>query len=151
MRQTDATAKQNYKHAYDNRYDVRPLPELEPGNSVAVKLDDECGWTKTAKVLKQCDSPRSYLVQTDRGVLRRNRRHIQPLLSAPETPVRSGEGNVRCDRQLHSPVPEVAPPLVTPPVTMPPTPARVTSSDRLVRSPDRYGDYVLYSSYDKAT
>ena len=69
VKQTDEKTKQSYKHSCDNRHDVRPLPELEPGNSVVVKLDSERGWTKTATVLKQCDSPRSYLVQTDRGVL----------------------------------------------------------------------------------
>ena len=37
--QVDERAKQSY--SYNNRYDVRPLPELQPGTSVAVKLDNE--------------------------------------------------------------------------------------------------------------
>ncbi|KAG7485394.1 hypothetical protein JOB18_009561 [Solea senegalensis] len=51
VRQTDEKVKQSYKRAYDNRHDERVLPVLEPGNSVAVKLDNERGWTKTTTVL----------------------------------------------------------------------------------------------------
>lgn len=53
VRQSDAKTKQSYKRAYDSRHDVRLLPELEPGISVAVKLDNERGWTKKAQVLQQ--------------------------------------------------------------------------------------------------
>ena len=56
--------------------------------------------------------------------------------------MRGGEGSIECDGHLHSPAPEVDPPLATPPVTVPSTPARVTSSGRLVRPRDRYGEYV---------
>lgn len=76
--------EQSYKQAYDKRHDFGPLPDLQPGTSVAVKLDSERGRTKTASVLEECESLRPCLVQTDKGVLRRNRRHLKPLLSAPE-------------------------------------------------------------------
>ena len=33
VRQTDEKTIQSYKRTYDNRHDVRPLPELETGNS----------------------------------------------------------------------------------------------------------------------
>uniref|UniRef100_A0A665UM21 Gypsy retrotransposon integrase-like protein 1 n=1 Tax=Echeneis naucrates TaxID=173247 RepID=A0A665UM21_ECHNA len=142
VRQVDERVKQGYRHAYNNRHDVRPLPELQSGLSVAVKLDSEKGWTKTATVLKQRDSPRSYLVQTDGRVLRRNRRHLRPLLSAPNTSEKGGEDHIECDGEPHSPAPASDPPPDPPPVTVPVTAVHMTSSGRLVKPPDRYGEYV---------
>lgn len=63
-------------------------------------------YRETATVLKRCDSPRSYSVQTDRGVLRRNRRHLRPLLDAPEISEKNGEGSFECDVESHSPAPD---------------------------------------------
>lgn len=138
MRQVDERAKQGYRHAYNTRHDVQPLLELQPGLSVAVKLDSGKGWTKMATDLKRCDSPRSYFVQTDGGVLRQNRRRLRPLLSTPNTSEKGGEDHVECDGEPHSPAPAFDPP----PVTVPVTPIHMTSSGRLVKPPDRYGEYV---------
>lgn len=43
VRQVDEKVKQSYRCTCDNRYCVRPLPELQPGSSIAVKLDNEGG------------------------------------------------------------------------------------------------------------
>ncbi|XP_062395775.1 uncharacterized protein LOC134083467 [Sardina pilchardus] len=83
VRQTDDCAKLRYSRVYDTRHKVRPLPELQPGTSVAVKLDNEKGYTKSASVVQKCGTPQSYIVQMAKGKLRRNRHHLRPILWAP--------------------------------------------------------------------
>lgn len=41
LRQSDERMKESYWQTYNNRNNVRPLPDLQPGTSVAVKLDDK--------------------------------------------------------------------------------------------------------------
>ncbi|KAK9517534.1 hypothetical protein VZT92_022897 [Zoarces viviparus] len=103
VRQNNERMKQSYRLAYNDKNNVRTLPDLQPGTSGAVKLDDERGWTKSASVIKQGDTPRSYLVQTDKGVLRRNRRHLRPLQSPTETFQEGGDGGIVNDGELSSP------------------------------------------------
>ena len=64
---------------------ARPLPELQPGTRVSVKLDNERGWTKCATVVRKCNTQRSYIVQTEQGELRRNRHHLRPICGGPQT------------------------------------------------------------------
>ncbi|PVD27865.1 hypothetical protein C0Q70_10440 [Pomacea canaliculata] len=73
---SDAKAKQSYKNCFDKRHGARPLDELLPGDTVLQKLDGEKHWRSPAVILQQC-APRSYIVQTPRGSLRRNRRHLR--------------------------------------------------------------------------
>jgi hypothetical protein len=54
--------------AYNRRHRVRELPILEPGDEVWVKDQSREG-----EILSPTRNPRSYLVKTDKGVLRRNR------------------------------------------------------------------------------
>ena len=57
---------------------MRTLPDLQPDNSVHVKLDQQKGWKTPGKVIKRSLTPRSYVVQTPFSVVRRNRRHLRP-------------------------------------------------------------------------
>lgn len=116
-------------------------PELEPGDRVTVKLDNERGWTKTAEVLKQCDSPRSYLVQTDRCccagtvttcgpsyLLQRLQWGVaKKTSSAKDSCAHLFQRLIHLLPHLHSPSHQLQ---------------HVTSSGRLVRPPDKYRDYV---------
>lgn len=145
VRQADERTKENYKRAYNCRYGAKPLPELQPGVDVAVKLDSEKGWIKPASVLRRCDSPRSYLVQTEGGVLRRNRRHLKPIFSTPATPARDGLQQGVDDGEPHS-SPSFEVPVPDPPNqvkhSLPGTPVRTTFSGRVVKPPSRYAEYV---------
>lgn len=49
VRQADARAKEGYRRAFDRRHGARALPPLAPGASVAVKLDNESGWTTSGR------------------------------------------------------------------------------------------------------
>ena len=81
----DCRAKLRYSKTYNARYKARPLPELQPGTRVSVKLDNERGWTKCATVVRKCHTPLSYIVQTEQGELRTNRHHLRPICGGPQT------------------------------------------------------------------
>ena len=60
---------------------MRILPDLQPGDSVRLKLDQQKGWKTAGKVIARSLTPRSYVVQTPLSVVRRNRRHPRPATS----------------------------------------------------------------------
>lgn len=148
VRQQDDLAKLRYSHAYDSRYKARPLPELQPGTRVLVKLDNERGWTKSASVVRKHHTPRSYIVQTENGELRRNRHHLRPILPATtalqqkQVPVGPSAQNEESDSQIDRPAtPDTGSP-VPPASSTPVFPETLRRSERAVKPPDRYGDYV---------
>jgi hypothetical protein len=66
--------KTKQKQFYDSR--VKPLPELQPEDSVRVRGSNDKVW-RPAVVLERHQTPRSYVVATaDDSRHRRNRRHI---------------------------------------------------------------------------
>ena len=73
LRKRDAVAKQKQKQYYDRRHGARPLSELSPGQPVLLK--GEKSWDVPGEVVEKC-ATRSYVVQTDKGELRRNRQHL---------------------------------------------------------------------------
>ena len=77
VRERDAVMKRRQKEDYDRRHGVQPLPELGPGDPV-IKTDGEKGWKLPGEVVRKY-APRSFLVQTPRGHLRRNRRHLKQI------------------------------------------------------------------------
>lgn len=82
IQQKDAQTKSAYQFFYDRRYSALPLPELQSGQDVRVKLDGEKGWKTSAKVVGKCKEPRAYIVETDNGVvLQRNRSSSRQLSS----------------------------------------------------------------------
>ncbi|XP_060774394.1 uncharacterized protein K02A2.6-like [Neoarius graeffei] len=149
VRQADAKAKANYRRNFNRRHNVTDLPELSPGTAVALKLDGEQGWRKDGKVLKMCETPRSYLIQTDKGVLRRNPHHLMPKVNmddgpgapekdtpAPEQPTPMQEAQANKDIQPHQ-----SPSHQPPAVGASPSPVK-THSGCAVKPPARYKDFV---------
>uniref|UniRef100_A0A673W1F4 Integrase catalytic domain-containing protein n=1 Tax=Salmo trutta TaxID=8032 RepID=A0A673W1F4_SALTR len=89
VKQKDQKAKQAYQFFYNRRHTVRPLLELNPGQSVRVKLDGEKGWKTPAVVISKSPEPRSYVVETEHGTIaQRNRQHLQAFAESP-TPERT--------------------------------------------------------------
>ena len=70
--------KRRQKDDYDRRHGVQPLLELSPGDPVLIKTDGEKGWKLPGEVVRKC-APRSFLVQTPRGHLLRNQRHLKRI------------------------------------------------------------------------
>ena len=47
----DEKTKAAYRQYFDQRHGVRSLPDLQPGDSVRVKLDQQKGWKSPRKVI----------------------------------------------------------------------------------------------------
>ena len=61
---------------YNRRYSSRPLPVLKKGDQVRIKTGKDDEWGRPAVVIGTTNTPRSYNVQTETGVVRRNRRNL---------------------------------------------------------------------------
>ena len=79
IRKRDARHKAEYQGYFDKRKGVglRPLSTLRPVNRVRIKMDGEKAWQTTANIHQQCDTPRSYIVETDQGA------HLQTAVATP--------------------------------------------------------------------
>ena len=124
--------KRKQKKTYDRYHRARPLGILQPGDSV---------WVQDAKtsgtVIKQTDSPRSYLVRTPTSCLRRNRRHLVPTPNE-HTSVTDSPSTSCQDRRSLSPEEqpkEKSPNVMRLPVAQPVT--TITRSGRLSAPPKR--------------
>uniref|UniRef100_A0A3B5LJR9 Integrase catalytic domain-containing protein n=1 Tax=Xiphophorus couchianus TaxID=32473 RepID=A0A3B5LJR9_9TELE len=97
VRQKDNQTKSAYRFFHDCHHSAQPLPTLQPGQKVRIKLDGEKGWKTPAKIIAKYKEPCSYTVETENGtVLRRNQRHLQAVpqptdrpdqLQSPDSPV----------------------------------------------------------------
>ena len=65
---------QEKQEKYYNR-NTKPLSTLHPGDSVRIRIPNQSTWSEKGTVVKAV-SPRSYIIDTDNGNLRRNRRHL---------------------------------------------------------------------------
>ena len=74
VRESEQRFRKKQKQVYDRRHRVANLPPL-PDNT-PVWVDGESS-TVPCEVKKQASSPRSYIINTPSGTLRRNRFHLQ--------------------------------------------------------------------------
>ena len=61
---------------YNRRYSLQSLPTLKTGHQVRIKTEKNDAWGEPAVIVGTAKTPRSYDVQTETGILRRNRRHL---------------------------------------------------------------------------
>ncbi|XP_060723274.1 uncharacterized protein K02A2.6-like [Tachysurus vachellii] len=161
VRKLDCKAKGSYRKYYNKRNNVRTLPEISPCASVAVKLDDERGWIRSGTVLEKCELPRSYIIQSEAGLLRRNRRHLMPTPS-DKGPTSTSASQTQVQQEINSPdhlakemlnaVPNIPESIEQPAINSPesdssqttvPSPKVVkTRSGRSVLIPQKYKDFV---------
>jgi transposase InsO family protein len=123
MCQADKSAKQRLKADFDRRHGARLLKPLPPGQSVLIRLDTDKDWCKTGTVIQADPENRTYLVQTQTGTVRRNRRHLQDLPALPplqESPVDLDLPEEQLEPALQSPSSEGS--LSTPPCITPDSP-----------------------------
>ena len=76
VKQKHEASQKSNKFYYNRRYSSRSLPVLKKGDQVRIKTEKDDVWGKPAVVVGTTNTPRSYDVQTETGVLRRNRRHL---------------------------------------------------------------------------
>lgn len=73
----DKATKKSYKFFCDRRHSVHALPELQPGEEVLLKLDNDRHWKTPALVLNKASEPQSHRVKTQNGsILCRDRKHL---------------------------------------------------------------------------
>ena len=77
--ESDVKSKTAYRQFFDKRHGVRALPELQPGDAVRVKPDQQKEWKTPGVVIAKSSVPRSYVVKTPQSIVRRNRRHLRPV------------------------------------------------------------------------
>ncbi|XP_041364178.1 uncharacterized protein LOC121379596 [Gigantopelta aegis] len=78
VKKADEKAKSGYRFYFDRRHRVQSLSDLDPGDTVRIKLQGDKNWsTTTASVKKAEPYRRSYIVETPQGVFSRNRHHLQ--------------------------------------------------------------------------
>lgn len=75
FKRKDAEFKESQKQAYDKRHRVRTLPDLPGDQPVWVESQ---GRQVPGQVIEAANAPRSYLVETQSGEVRRNRSHLRP-------------------------------------------------------------------------
>ena len=114
VRIRDARYKATYQRNFNKCRRARPLSNLQQGDHVRVKMDGEKAWRTTGKVQQPCNTPRSYLVETDQGaVLRRNGKHLQAI---PERPAQTAAPNVLAYPETEAPADDSTPMVLTPPL-----------------------------------
>ncbi|XP_037504914.1 uncharacterized protein K02A2.6-like [Rhipicephalus sanguineus] len=136
----DVAYKRKQTDDYNRHHGARDLPPLQTGQRVWVRPDQV-----QATVLSPGQRPRSYVVETDRGVLQRNRRHLVPFV-----PSASGEESLPTAAQQPSPPQQVLQepqpansvgPAIPQGQPLQHSPAARDSSDGVTRT--RYGQRVV--------
>ena len=130
FRDKDANLKSRQKRNFDARHSSKVLKELRPGNPVWLPNEGVDG-----KVVDKAGTPRSYIIETPKGRLRRNRRHINPLpetqasATVPETPACNNPVSIVSNNGGN-----------TKSLIVHDTSKKVTRSGREVRPPERFRD-----------
>ena len=128
MKQNQEVSKEYYDRG------ARRLSELHPNDNVRMQVQDK--WVPCT-VVRQADTPRSYIVKGLNGQeYRRNRKHLRKVNGPPLTTI---------DVEDTEPAPQLPP--VEPPngVTTTANESHVTSRGRIVKVPTRYRDFVKHS------
>ena len=73
FKESDQKFKQSQKSNYDRRHAVHPLPPIPDDSQVWVTTESR---QTSGQIVSRANTPRSYVVQTDSGTVRRNRRHL---------------------------------------------------------------------------
>lgn len=94
VQRRDEREKQRQTENFNSRHGVRDLSTLSPGDAVYLP-DRESSGTVVSEA-----APRSYVVQTPEGTVRRNRRHMVPL---PQRLATSIESNDSAEFERHDP------------------------------------------------
>ncbi len=74
FRKVERRAKEKQQCWYNMHHRACPLLILQPGQSVWLPREESQG-----TVIRPAETPRSYIVRTDEGLLRRNRTHMQAI------------------------------------------------------------------------
>ena len=74
LREREAGSKETQRLNFNQRHNAIPLRSVQPGTPVHIK---DMGTTGT--IAGAAETPRSHLVETENGTVRRNRSHVNPI------------------------------------------------------------------------
>ncbi|KAL7851818.1 hypothetical protein SRHO_G00176030 [Serrasalmus rhombeus] len=80
LRKAETRAKEKQQRNYNLRHRARNLPPLQAGQNVWLEKE-----RKSGTVVQQATTPRSYIIDTDEGQVRRNRTHVR-IVDPPQQP-----------------------------------------------------------------
>ncbi|GFO48548.1 Pol polyprotein [Plakobranchus ocellatus] len=122
--------QQAVKKNFDRAHSARCLPQLLPDDSVVVKLDDDNDWSVPGRIKGKLHKPRFYLVDTRKGILRRNQKHLKKAPTLPWQPERP-------PYQFLGPIPDPGSTLKVPEATTSARPNATTQDSPPVPSPQK--------------
>ena len=129
--------RQDTQKRYHDR-SAKDLNPLYPGQEVMLQDSGKCTWVP-AKVVSECDEPRSYMIRTPNGnVLRRNRQQIRecgkPRMHPKRVTFADGERNrpAESNKPMHTGEHQSS-------ACSRDASEYRTSSGRMVKKPNRYG------------
>ena len=135
LKQKEEVYRTNQQRNHDQRHKAKEQSKLKTGEAVWIRDQDRMG-----KVLTPSRSPRSYIVQTEKGTLRRNRAALVPT---KPTELEQQETDIAPELLSQSEVPPVEyepakhPAAPTQETKQPDTYSKVTPSGRVVKQPKR--------------
>ena len=88
--------RQEKQKRYHDQH-VKPLPALQPGQSVSVRNPSTGKWSPATIKEKISDTPKSYQVNTPTGELRRNRAHLREIPSTPQSNTTNNNPDISID------------------------------------------------------
>lgn len=127
--ESESTRKMGGKAYHDKHRRARTLKPLAPGDEVWITDLERRG-----KIVELDKTPRSYIVATSQGTLRRNRRHLSPLQSPPNKVTGSPKlenPTSGTDNSLQTPPTTIRQPSPGPPRLSPQTPIPSSASQHL--------------------
>ena len=139
VREKEEVYRANQERNFNNRHRAKDKAVLQPGDQVWLKDQNRYG-----QILKRTSEPRSYLVKTPQGQVRRNRSalvSVQPDKDIVDPPKElSTKDNVAKQQETTS----VPPSSIIQPAMKPPEPTvqKTTRSGRVVKPNSKYKDYV---------
>ena len=80
VRENHDKAKETQAFHFNKRHGASVLPELNPGDTVRIRIPGGKQWGMPGRVMAQHEQDqRSYVVNTEDGTYRRNRQHLQAI------------------------------------------------------------------------
>ena len=87
---------------------VKQLPKLKPGDPARIRTDGDKNWKMTGVADSAGSTPRSHMVQTEKGnTLRRNRRHLQAVPQNNPPPTMPDDSAALIDTSAIAPSPAI--------------------------------------------
>ena len=83
FQQRESQYKQQQEAHYNKRHRTQPLPSIPNDEQVWVKIETH---KDLGKVISPANTPKSYMVETDSGTVRRNRQHLTVIPERTDIP-----------------------------------------------------------------